>query len=201
MENVADQISCPLCNKEKDMGKKAKSLYGYPVCRKCYYGFANRRQFAFVIDAFFYNFVVINVIAVIVGLAVGVIFAPMKTDQNTSESVLQILAIFNSLIVMFLFSIKDGYSGHSLGKVMMGVQVLYESGKGANFLASFKRNILLIIPVVPIVVAFLLCKGPRWGDGWAKTRVIWKKYRDRVPFSTFETGPKPAAISKTDTPL
>ena len=42
--------ACPLCGRDKWMGVRAKMLYGHPVCSKCYYGFANRRQFAFVVD-------------------------------------------------------------------------------------------------------------------------------------------------------
>ena len=41
--------ACPLCGKTKHM-RKAKKLYGHMVCPKCYYGFANRRQFAYILD-------------------------------------------------------------------------------------------------------------------------------------------------------
>lgn len=40
---------CPLCRDGKHM-HKAKRLYSVPVCKKCYYKFANRRQLAYVID-------------------------------------------------------------------------------------------------------------------------------------------------------
>jgi uncharacterized RDD family membrane protein YckC len=66
---------------------------------------------------------------------------------------------------------------------MLGLQVVdVDSGQGAGFGASFKRNLPLLIPVVPLIVAIQLNGGPRWGDGWANTRVVWKKYRGRGPF-------------------
>lgn len=36
---------------------------------------------------------------------------------------------------------------------------------------------------VILLVAFQLREGHRIGDGWAGTRVIWKEYRDRAPFT------------------
>ena len=45
------QRDCPLCMKAR-AAKKFKPLYGKDICKKCYYAFANRRQFAYVIDAF-----------------------------------------------------------------------------------------------------------------------------------------------------
>ncbi len=67
---------------------------------------------------------------------------------------------------------------------MMGVQVVDEIiGKPVGFDPSFKRNLPLIIPLMPLIVAFELPKGKRIGDGWARTRVIWKKYKDKAPFA------------------
>lgn len=49
-ESMSD-FCCPLCLKDAK-AKKAKPLYGTKVCKKCYYGLANRRQFAYLIDLF-----------------------------------------------------------------------------------------------------------------------------------------------------
>jgi hypothetical protein len=32
------------------------------------------------------------------------------------------------------------------------------------------------------VAAFQMSRGPRLGDGWANTRVVWKKHQGRGPF-------------------
>ena len=42
---------CPLCRKSRP-AKKFKPLYGQNVCKQCYYGFANRRQLAYIFDIF-----------------------------------------------------------------------------------------------------------------------------------------------------
>lgn len=66
---------------------------------------------------------------------------------------------------------------------MMGVTVVdEETYEPTNAVRSFKRNILLMIPFAALVVAFQMAKGKRYGDGLAKTRVIWNKYRHRFPF-------------------
>src|SRR5439155_5644576 len=39
---------CQLCHQRPAW---RKLLYGHPVCKKCYYKFANRRQLAYVVDS------------------------------------------------------------------------------------------------------------------------------------------------------
>jgi uncharacterized RDD family membrane protein YckC len=156
--------TCSLCGKDKHMGKKAKPLYGYLVCRKCYYAFANRRQFAFGADIILWN-VSLGILGIVLGLA------------GLSSDAIQGLAY----LLFPVFCMKDEFS---LGKAMMGVQVVDKTtGKPVSLGASFKRNLPLIIPFIPLIVAFQLCKGNRVGDGWANTCVIWKKYKDKAPFT------------------
>jgi uncharacterized RDD family membrane protein YckC len=79
--------------------------------------------------------------------------------------------------------LKDGFHGHSFGKSLLGLQVVdIDTGQGAGFGASFKRNLPMLIPFAPLVAAFQMSRGPRLGDGWANTRVVWKKYLGRGPF-------------------
>jgi uncharacterized RDD family membrane protein YckC len=152
--------TCPLCGKNKHMKKKTRHLYEHAVCKKCYYGFAIRRQFAFAIDITVWSCCLI----VIQRLAILSDYTPMP-------------------LLFLIFCFKDGFLGYSLGKAMMGVQVVdTATGRPCDFMASFKRNILLIIPFMDLYVAFQLCDGPRIGDGWSNTGVIWKKHADKVPF-------------------
>jgi uncharacterized RDD family membrane protein YckC len=82
-----------------------------------------------------------------------------------------------------LWLFKDGLDGQSLGKRAMGLQVVDAgTGQGAGLGASFRRNLPMLIPFAPLVAAFQMTRGPRLGDGWANTRVIWKKHRGRGPF-------------------
>jgi hypothetical protein len=173
---------CPLCGGSEKMGSKAKALYGYWVCRKCYYGFANRRQFAYWVDLMLWLGV-----SYVIGMLAGIFMRSIGLAQYAINGIAK---VFDYLIFP-LFAMKDGlFNGASPGKALMGLQSLDQSsGQSAGFMQSFKRNIVLIIPVVPIIIAFQLCQGYRWGDGWAKTRVIWKKYKDCIPFAANEAGP------------
>jgi uncharacterized RDD family membrane protein YckC len=163
---------CPLCGDARKMGNKARKLYDVWVCRRCGNGQINRRHFAYVLDVFLLWGGIVFFLAFLSGLVGAVGHADVR----------EIVAVV-PYVGWALFFFKDGFNGHSLGKAMMGLQVVdVDSGQGAGFGASFKRNLALLIPVVPLIVAIQLNRGPRWGDGWANTRVVWKKYRGRGPF-------------------
>jgi len=49
-------IACPLCGDTRRMNKP-KEIYGHAVCKKCSTKFANRRQFAWIIDVIGFRFV------------------------------------------------------------------------------------------------------------------------------------------------
>jgi hypothetical protein len=94
------------------------------------------------------------------------------------------VACIANLVGLLVWLCKDGLRGYSPGKAMAGVQVLdVASRKPAGLWASFKRNLPLAIPFMVLIVAFQLLRGPRTGDRWARTRVVWRKYIDKAPFS------------------
>ena len=99
---------------------------------------------------------------------------------------------------MGLFVMRDSFWGRSPGKMAMGVQVYDEvTGEPAGFMTSVKRNLPLLIPFMPLVVATTMLKGPRLGDGWARSKVVWLRYADHPVFvsgmgqpeSTVDAGP------------
>ena len=72
-----------------------------------------------------------------------------------------------------MFFCKDGFGGRSPGKALMGLHVLDTETLGPiGFGSSFKRNLPLLIPFMPLIVAVLLLKGHRIGDGWSRSRVV-----------------------------
>ena len=80
-----------------------------------------------------------------------------------------------------IFFCKDSFRGHSPGKWVCGVRVVdRDRGEPIGLAGSFKRNLPLLIP---LVVAFLLQKGHRLGDGWAKSKVVWKRYANHPVFT------------------
>lgn len=174
--------ACPICSDMKRM-KTSKLLYEHRVCRKCYYGFANRRQISAIIDFLAWQIVVI----LPVGFAIGVCGALVLAFSGLSEVMIdnQVSLICNIFpyLIFPIFCLKDGFGGHSLGRAITGIQVIrYTSGLPISFKESFKRNIILIIPLMALVISSQLLGGKRIGDDWAKSRVIWKKHRDKIPF-------------------
>ncbi len=170
--------ACPLCGQTKHM-RKAKELYGHMVCKKCYYAFANRRQFAFFLDAIGWRFLMFPV-----AVAIGIAMATSGASQTEIESTANVIGY----LLLPIFFCKDCFGGHSLGKLMCGVKVIdEETGVTGGIGASFKRNLPLVIPFMPLIVACQLCKGHRTGDGWSQSKVVWKKYADHPIFASRQT--------------
>lgn len=167
--------SCPLCGRTGVM-HKARKLYGTDVCKKCYYGLINRRQLAYVIDAIAWSFVTFPI-----GLGLGLIEAASNIDPAVFQAMLIVLFW---LVLPFIFCMKDGFNGTSPGKALCGVFVAdRDTFEPIGEVQSLKRNLILIVPFMPLVIAFTLYKGLRPGDGWANTKVIWTKYRNHPVFT------------------
>jgi uncharacterized RDD family membrane protein YckC len=163
--------ACPLCGDTSKMGPRARSLYDYWICRKCSNAMANRRQLAWLLDV-----VGLWAVLFVAAFAAGAFGAATGTDVTGLIRVL-IWSLYG------VWLLKDGFNGYSPGKWLMGVQVVdADTGQGAGFGASFKRNLPMLIPFAPLVAAFQMSRGPRLGDGWARTRVVWKKHEGRGPF-------------------
>ncbi len=169
---------CPLC-KVSRKPKAFKKLFDIPVCTKCFYKLANRRQFAYIIDSS-----ILYAASYLFGIIIGLMFPEAflsPPDQFTAMDAFWI--VWGWVFVPLVFAMKDGFSGHSPGKWLTGVQVVDQlTREPIGFRQSFKRNLCLIIPIAPLIVAFTLAKGRRWGDKWAHTEVVWKKYRFKAPF-------------------
>lgn len=180
-EQVGPEISrkvsmepCPLCSREDQM-PQGEVLYGHRVCEKCFRAFANRRQLAYLIDFGLWC---------VVFLLFLLIVAVSKVKLSPGG----ILGLGCLWLLMFAF--KDGFTGHSPGKAMLGLQVIHEeSGKPLGFAGSFKRNLPILIPLLPIFLGLDLCKGHRVGDGWSKSKVIWEKY-SFTPVFLFKSSPE-----------
>jgi uncharacterized RDD family membrane protein YckC len=163
------QDACPLCNRSHK--GKVRELYGKKVCKKCYDSFINRRQFAFLVDYLLWQVAAFGLSAFLIG------------NFLTADSSIWFMR-FTYFVLFFVFCMKDGFTGCSPGKALFGIQALMEdTGRPAGFGDSFGRNLCLIIPFMPLVVAIQLSKGYRTGDRCAKTKVIWKKYRDHPIFA------------------
>jgi uncharacterized RDD family membrane protein YckC len=157
---------CPLCESCSGMSSRARLLYGQYVCADCSAGFWRRRALAHLIDELFCIFVVPIVLATV--------FLQFHLRMP-------ILAIVSLLLLNYL--LRDAH-GLDIGKRLTGLEVIdTRTGKPTGFVGAFNRNLPLLLPIAPIVMAFQMRRGPRMGDRWAGTRVVLKKYRDKAPFN------------------
>ena len=174
---------CPLCN-ERPVSHK--TVYGYPVCKKCLYRLANRRQMAYLVDSLIF---VVPTVALMLFLA-----DPMLATVLTTDFQYEIATGVIALGFTVPFEMRDGFNGQSPGKRLTGVQVIDEAtGRPISFVQSFKRNWMFTLGVLPfagplislaivITIIIQMTKGYRLGDRFAGTRVIWKKYADSPVF-------------------
>ena len=183
MSNVAVSSDgpdeCPLCGRAF-LRKKSKSLNGVAVCRQCCHRFASRRQFAWAIDHLIFSIIsACSTVAIILAMTSGYrdILSLLRNPR------FQIAMFVYSNLLWLGFLIKDGFSGRSPGKVICGLHVIDVSTRQRiSFGASFKRNLATYIPFASLIMAVQLLKGPRWGDRWANTMVVWTRFEHCLPF-------------------
>ncbi len=107
------------------------------------------------------------IIPILLGIVVGVLLlAAPDGVRNT------LLILVNIAWMIF----RDAV--FSPGRKMVGTKIISLEGEGKVSVGqAFIRNILLIIPFVLVIgyvieIIFILSKGERLADGWAKTRVV-----------------------------
>jgi uncharacterized RDD family membrane protein YckC len=181
---VADEPRCPLCERLINPRWLRKNpakirLNEVVVCGPCRNGFANRRQLAYIIDWIIIQILTVAALSLVESMVGGVLAGSPGSSWR-----LQYLADIGMILaVRALLFCKDGFAGQSPGKALFGLQVIdWDTREPIGFGRSLKRNLPLLIPYVPLVLAFTLLKGWRWGDRWARTRVIWKKHAFKLPF-------------------
>jgi uncharacterized RDD family membrane protein YckC len=146
---------CPICRAVAEDGGSLEQYCGVQVCDRCRARRAKRRGRAFVADYLFWS-LLLTMVAFLLGaldssgglVALGFLLSP-------------------------LFCLKDGFRGRSLGKAIFGLQVIDKtSHQPPAFVASLKRNLVLIVPFGWLFVASQALRGGRLGDGWANTAVV-----------------------------
>jgi uncharacterized RDD family membrane protein YckC len=174
--------NCPLCHQRPVSKKK---IYGHPVCKKCFYRFANRRQLDYLIDALVF-FIPSGGISFAIGALVARNTWSVPADITINTAI--------SLVLSSIFCLRDGFSGRSPGKRATDLVVLNEENyQPISFEQSFKRNSILLVAVIPflggligfvviLIIAVQVGSGYRLGDRFAKTKVIWRKYASSPVF-------------------
>ncbi len=187
-QSVGDGL-CPICRSRPAEGHTL--LYGERVCKSCYMSFANRRQWAFAMD-FLAIFGVANIgIYTLLFIIGAVVTQDQPSDTAALLGLFFLMTYFVSVYI--LFAVKDGFGGYSIGKYLCGLRVLnIDTGKPIGFMESFKRNLIITFASIScflwpalIVIGMDLNKGERLHDGWARSKVVWGRYKDKRPFWTF----------------
>lgn len=172
---------CGVCLRTLKDPPRAKLLYRVRVCNSCRNSLANRRQIAFLIDVILFYLMATFPVEMI-----NAIVYPNSGSENFFVfwfGFYSPIAMFNVWVVYVLFFFKDGFSGMSPGKRLMGVQVVdADTLEPIGHKQSFMRNLVLYIPLAWLFIALTILKGRRAGDGWANTMVVVRKYAQRPAF-------------------
>jgi uncharacterized RDD family membrane protein YckC len=162
---------CGICGRQ--LGKRPVDLNNVEVCRPCRRRFISLRQIAFIID-----------LAVLFALIVLAEYLVSRFCPPRYLIRFKAVAEFGTVLPWVVFLTKDGYRGLSIGKWICGLRVVdYEARTPAGFMQSLKRNMPLLLTFWGVLGMWLtLYAGRRWGDGWARTVVIWRKHARKPPF-------------------
>ncbi len=137
----------------------------------------NRRQAAFLIDLIFFWPMLL--------LLAAMLESVLTIGFRVPQAIIPSVAI--TWPIMLLFAFKDGFSGYSPGKYIMGVRVVdVDAHTPGGFWQSFRRNILFCLPVINVCATMSVALEPwygrRRGDDWANTMIIWCKHARKAPF-------------------
>ena len=108
------------------------------------------------------------------GIVAGVLYGIVNFIAGmTGIAMLSYLGL--ALYIGYILLRDALFGGQSIGKKVMKYKVVKEDGTSldGDFATSATRNISLIIPVLNLVDAiFVITDKPRFGDNWAKTKVV-----------------------------
>jgi len=81
---------------------------------------------------------------------------------------------FNWIIIPAYWLLRDSLNGQSIGKLIIGLQVVNEEGNAISPIEGIIRNITITIPLVNLIEYFVMVRddqGKRMGDKLAHTKV------------------------------
>ena len=107
-------------------------------------------------------------IPIVLGLILGFLLAFIPMEDLIRQIILIIVNIGWLVFRDFVYS---------PGRMMVGTKLISLTGDKVTLVQALLRNVLLYIPFVLIVgyileTVWILTKGERLGDVWAKTRVV-----------------------------
>jgi uncharacterized RDD family membrane protein YckC len=177
-------VVCAVCESIADEG--GYPLYESTLCRSCWAAFTWRRAVAFIVDV-----AAAGATVVVLGRAIIGIAALYDEPARATMTGMAYLVAAGFAIVAFL--LKDGlFDGRSPGKALLGVRVVDErTRRPIDPSRALVRTLPLLAPLVPVVAAVQMLRGPRLADGAMQTRVVWDAHPDREPFRARAHGVTP----------
>ena len=122
----------------------------------------NTRILAYIID--YATFVVYMVIVAFIIIIIGV-----ESEFNLDAFVL--ILVYS---VPFMFCLKDSvFKNQSIGKRIMGIEIIKNDGTRPSFIVLFSRNFILgVLNWIELIV--YLVNGERFADKILNTMVVYK---------------------------
>lgn len=202
-------LMCPICLKSRGAGKERR-LYDMTVCQKCWRRFTNRRQMAFVFDFLILCFALNYLIEMLmqVGATEGVfratvlvlcaffslkdsvrgrspgkaVFGLRVIDARSLKPIGVYGSIVRNLPILLLFLIWTNLPAY-LVTLLTGVwNDIPALDWMKEWLAGFASISGGLAFLGLLAMGEQLMRGPRWGDGWAHSQVVWEPYRRQAPF-------------------
>ena len=157
------------------------------MCHQCCVSQANRRQIAFILEG------PIS-IAVMVGyvMVCSLLLRALGPGASGSSSHgIAGLVVLGGIFLLYVLAPlrRDCTFFGALGKRICGVRAVdRDTFEPIGAVASFKRNLVLYVPLATLIVGNGLVKaGPRCGDGWANSVVLRKRDLDHPVFHGAKT--------------
>jgi uncharacterized RDD family membrane protein YckC len=169
---MQENSTCGMCGEPLTEDVRTTVLFGVRVSQKCSKAFNERRQLAYLIDAG-------ACLAMAFPIADKIAAADLRGDGRVS--LWMVWAICTGMLFF-----KDVWHGTSLGKTVCGLQVVdVDTGSPIGLRQSLQRNLSLLLCAggwPALLMAQGMRFGPRFGEKWARTRVVLRKFRNAPAF-------------------
>ena len=144
--------------------------------------------------AFFIDLILLALVAMIAGLAIGLVFdffrldqilgfltASMPGVQTTFQKIAVLVSPFIFLLIILYFAFFWTFFGFTPGKALLGLKIVRRDGKPLSFGRSILRFLCYWVSAIPLFLGFIWILIDRRHEGWhdklASTNVVyaWRK--------------------------
>ncbi|MCG8581219.1 MAG: RDD family protein [Bacteroidales bacterium] len=159
------EVACTTYNEDPELKHKAdmdairNQLYVQEVDK-------GKRFVNHIIDTIFIMLLYIF-FAMIYGVYLGITNPQAIDTLDESASIIENITIL--LLTVFYYTLIEGLTGRSIGKLITKTKVVDENGYKPDFGTAFIRSLCRIVPFDALSFLF---SDKGWHDAWSKTRVV-----------------------------